>query len=286
MKSQTLVAAVLAVVLAHCPSAWAQPPYSRPVQEYSSDRSGEAPPAEPMRASRWLTPAPCLCEGSGESPPIAAEVYLQTGASIPINSWFNNADALGRDMRDGFVIQGGLRTMFFNDSATRAWVVDTSISHVSNGQDPTVRYGLRLLEFTGNTDPLTGQPEVKRIQFGTPTHPGLEIRDTHRTFVNLGLGRDYYAWTSAEDPGRYWRFGLDSGGRYGTLSQEYNATKHRTDVIAGYFVGGHSELVAPTRWGTLTVGVRTEWSYTWSSILQRASDIQEINVMMTLGLRY
>src|SRR5438128_2461355 len=187
MKSKLLVAAVLAMVLACSPAAWGQTPYPKPVQEFSSDRGGEPAPAEPMRASRWLTPTPCLCEGSGESPPIAAEVYFQTGASIPINSWFNHADALGRDMRTGFVVQGGVRTLFFNDPATRAWVIDASLSHVSNGQDPTVRYALRVLDFTGNTDPLTGQPEVKRLQFGTPTRPGLEIRDTERTFVNLGL---------------------------------------------------------------------------------------------------
>jgi hypothetical protein len=286
MKSKMLAVVVLAMVLAQCRVAWAQTPYPKPAQEFSSDRGSEPAPPEPMRTSRWLTPTPCLCEGSGESPPIAAEVYFQTGASIPINSWFNHADALGRDMRSGFVVQGGVRTLFFNDPATRAWVIDASISHVSNGQDPTVRYPLRVLDFTGNTDPLTGQPEVKRIQFGTPTRPGLEIRDTERTFVNLGLGQDYYAWTSADAPGRHWRFGWDSGGRYGTLSQEYNLIKHRTDVCAGFFVGLHSELEASTRWGIFTAGVRTEWSYTWTDILQHSSDIQEINVMMTVGLRY
>ena len=188
-------------------------------------------------------------------------------------------------MVPGFLFQGGVRALFFNDSATRAWAIDASISHQSNGQDPNELYPLRVIDFTGNTD-ITGQPEVKLIQFGTPTLPAIRIRETHRTYVNLGVGRDYYWRTSAEEPGTMFRIGWDTGGRYGALSQEYNLIKHRTDVVGGIFVGAHGEFEIPSRWGLWQLGVRTEYAYTWSDILQRASDIQEINVMMTFGVRY
>ena len=253
------VAALLAVLLAGSP-AWTQTPYGRPVQE-----SVGSPDAEPIPApasaptSRWLTAGPGLCDVPVAAPPIAAEVYFQSGWSIPTNSWFNKRDVLGRDMNLGFVVQGGVRTLFFNQPATRAWVVDTSISHHSNGHDQDVGYPLRVIDFTGNTD-ITGQPEVKLIQFGTPTRPPIEIRDTDRTYVNVGVGRNYYWNSSAETECWHMRWGWDIGGRYGALSQEYDLIKHRTDVIGGFFVGvplrvrsaeplGHAHVRRPRRVG-------------------------------------
>jgi hypothetical protein len=286
MKASSLVAAVLAVLLADA-SARAQAPYAKPVRELTSDGPGAAEAAPGTFAvSRWLTPNGYGCYSETDGPPIGAEVYLSGGWSIPLSTTISGKERLGRDMSTGYVVQGGLRTSFFNMPADRAWVVDISLSHMNNGHNQQAKYPLRVLEFTGNTDPLTGQPEVKRIQFGTPTRPGVTIRDTGRTFVNLGLGRDYYVWGTAETDERHLRVGWDVGARYGTLSQEYHEIKHRTDVIGGTYVGVHGEYEIPTRMGMLTFGARTEWGYTWSDILQQASDIQEINVLLTLGLRY
>ena len=286
MKAPSLVAAVLGVVFA-CGPTWGQAPYSRPVREISSDGAAapEASPA-PVSVSRWITPPSYGCQGD-EGPPIATEVYVSAGWSIPLSTEISNGkERLGRDMVLGYVVQGGFRTSFFNEAVDKAWVVDFGLSHLSNGHNPNARYPLRVLEFTGNTNPLTGQPEVQRIQFGTPTREGVIIRDTDRTYVNLGVGRDYYVWGTAESCEWHYRVGWDVGGRYGTLSQEYFPIKHRTDVIGGVYVGAHGEVEIPTRMGMLIFGARTEWNYTWSDILQQASDIQEINVMLTLGLRY
>ncbi len=286
MNRKTTIAALLAALLITCP-AWGQPPYAKPVQEVIGDRSAEPlPPPQTIPGSRWLTTSPCLCDSPEQGPPIGAEVYVRTGASIPFSSSFNHRDLLGRDMVPGFLVQGGIRTLFFNGPATRAWTVDASISHVSNGQDQIESYPLRVIDFTGNTNPLTGTPEVKLIQFGTPTLPALRIRETHRTYANLGVGRDYYWRASADDPGRLFRVGWDVGGRYGALSQEYNKIKHRTDVIGGVFWGLHGDFEFPTSWGLWHAGIRWEYGYTWSDILQRASDIQEINTMATFGVRY
>src|SRR5262245_43295338 len=286
MNSKTMIVALLAAVCVACP-AWAQPPYPRPAREVIDERTAEplpAPQTEP--GSRWITSGPCLCDGAGQSPPIAAEVYVHTGASFPVASCFNRHDLVGRDAQPGFLIQGGIRTLFFDAPATSAWAVDVSISHVDNGHDPNKPYGLAVIDFTGKTDPTTGQPEVKLIQFGTPTQPPLHIRETHRTYLNLGVGRDYYWRASADDPGRLFRVGWDIGGRYGALSQEYDRIKHRTDVIGGLYMGVHGEFEFPTSWGAWHFGVRAEYGYTWSDILQRASDIQEINTMATFGIRY
>jgi len=285
MNSKTTMVALLAAACIAGP-AWAQPPYAKPVREVIGDRTAEplAPPqTEP--GSRWISSGPCLCDG-GESPPIAAEVYFRTGISTPFASSFNHHDLLGRDMRAGFLYQLGIRTLFFDVPATRAWAIDVSLSHVDNGQDPDVGYPLAVIDFTGNTDPTTGQPEVKRIQFGTPIEPPIHIRDTHRTYLNLGFGRDTYWNASAEDSGRRFRVGWDVGARYGALSQEYDRIKHRTDVIGGLYAGAHADFEWSTSWGAWHAGVRCEYSYTWSDILQRASDIQEINTLLTVGIRY
>jgi len=62
--------------------------------------------------------------------------------------------------------------------------------------------------------------------------------------------------------------------------------RHRTDVIGGFYVGMHNDLEIPSRWGVVTVGSRWEYSYTWSDILQHVSDIQELNLLLTVGIRY
>lgn len=285
MNIRTCLAGLFAALLATCP-VWGQPPSAKPVRDIVSDLDAErlaAPQAAPT--SRWLSAEPALCNAPQDGAPIAAEVYIRNGASIPFSSSFNRRDALGRDMVPGYLIQGGIRTQFFNDAADRAWAVDAGISHVSNGHNQNRLYALRVIDFTGNTD-ITGQPEVALIQFGTPTTPGIRIRDTDRTYVNLGIGRDYYWRSSADDLHKHLRLGWDVGGKYGTLSQEYNIIKHRTDVIGGVYCGLYGDVEYPTEWGTCFVGIRWEYGYTWADILQRASDIQEINVTLTLGLRY
>ncbi|MCI0681712.1 MAG: hypothetical protein L0Y71_06385 [Gemmataceae bacterium] len=284
MNIRTSLAGLFAMLMAACP-ALGQPPSARPVPEIVGDPLAAPAPADQIvPASRWLSQEPAGCNAP-EGAPIAAEVYLRNGASIPFSSSFNRRDALGRDMTPGYLIQGGIRTLFYNEPADRAWVIDAGISHVSNGHDHNRLYALRVIDFTGETD-ITGQPEIALIQFGTPTTPGVRIRDTDRTYVNLGFGRDYYWRSFADDLCRHVRLGWDAGGTYGALSQEYNIIKHRTDVIGGVYGGLHGDVEFPTEWGAWFVGIRWEYAYTWSDILQRASDIQEINVSLTLGLRY
>lgn len=232
-----------------------------------------------MGTSRWITPTGYLCDDDGVSPPIGSEFYLFSGASFPFGDQYH-----GSALQPGFVIGGGLRTLFFNNTMDRAWVVDASISHFNNRGNKEKRFPLKVLDFTGNTLP-NGNPEIKLVQYGTPIRPGLLIRDTDRSFVSLGIGRDFYM-TPADVPGPKCRWGVDAGGRYGTSSQEYDLIKHRTDVIGGFYCGVHLDYEKPSRWGIFVVGGRWEYSYTWSDILQHVSDIQETNLMLTLGLRY
>jgi hypothetical protein len=233
-----------------------------------------------LGTSRWIGHTGYLCDDDGVSPPIGSEVYLFSGVSIPFGGQYH-----GSALQPGFVIGGGLRTSFFNQAMDRAWVVDGSISHFNNRGNDEKRFPLKVIDFTGNKLP-DGSDEIKLVQYGTPIRPGLLIRDTDRTFVSLGIGRDFYITAPADAPGSKCRWGLDAGGRYGTSSQEYDIIKHRTDVIGGFYCGVHYDYETPCRWGIFVVGGRWEYSYTWSDILQHVSDIQETNLMLTLGLRY
>ena len=84
------------------------------------------------------------------------------------------------------------------------------------------------------------------------------------------------------------RFGVDLGGRYGTEKVEFTNFLHSTDVNEGIFVAVHSDLEVP--WGCciLQAGLRWEYGYTWSKILQSQNngDIQDMTLMFTLGSRF
>ena len=70
------------------------------------------------------------------------------------------------------------------------------------------------------------------------------------------------------------------------MSVRLREVTHRTDVIGGAYVGTHL-LYEFLCWNSIVnVGVRTEYSYTWSDIFQRASDFSEINLLFNLGVRY
>ena len=125
----------------------------------------------------------------------------------------------------------------------------------------------------------------------TTISPLVTGKSLNETFGNLAVGREWYLWGSAEQDGccyRNWRVGVDCGGRYGTEKLEVHEITHRTDTIAGLFLAVHSDIEIP--WGQVIfqAGVRAEYSYTWSDILQvqNYSDTQDIKVLLSLGLRF
>ena len=118
----------------------------------------------------------------------------------------------------------------------------------------------------------------------------VAVRDLNRTYVNLAGGREWYLWGCADcsKPDVNWRVGFDLGGRYGTEKLEVTNFDHRTDVIAGTFGSIHTDLEIPWRCCIFQAGVRAEYGYTWGDILQRQTDgdVQEINLLITLGTRF
>ena len=136
---------------------------------------------------------------------------------------------------------------------------------------------------------------------------GVSIEDLNRTFANLGFGRDWYLWGQAPTylnrsceggcgdggcgcggcGGPVWRIGLDGGGRYGSGKLELHQVRHRTHTIDGVFIGAHSDVEIPCGCCIFQAGVRVEWDYTATNLLQQnPADVYDINLLFTIGTRF
>ncbi len=180
-------------------------------------------------------------------------------------------------MDAGWDVEAGARTLFFNQEADAAWTIDLGVSNAYNSsRDRNTTYTLLNLH-----DPATNT--------AVPT-TAVTIRDLNRTYFNVAGGREVYLWGAAncDKPETNWRVGVDVGGRYGTEKLDVTNFRHLTDVNAGVFLAIHSDLEIP--WGCciLQAGLRSEYGYTWADVLQRQnnSDVQDINLLFNIGVRF
>ncbi len=238
------------------------------------------PPTGPRLSDYILGNKPDCCGPVGGDGPIATELYLRWGPSITLDAGF-----LGRTLETGWAVEVGGRALFFNPANDAAWTVDLGLSDVANqGQHSDKSVTLRILQ-TNATSGTTGPVAV-------PVHVG----GLNRTYANLGFGREWYLWSQAATcptcgvmaPGCNWRVGFDAGGRWGTEKLRLHEIKHRTEVIEAAYVALHSDLEIPWGGWVFIVGERIEWDHTWMhQILQdHPENLQNINILMTLGVRY
>lgn len=264
--------AVLAIPLGN---AWCQTdgyvPLSR--QSIVVGGGGESTPLVGNGACRRpLVGGGATCDGPvGGNAAIGSEVILRNGASLPIGG-----QTLSRDLGAGYTVGVDLRTHFYTLDYRESWFVDIGVSDSFNQAR------------TGFTDVHTLNIIQPNALTGLPTRMNLPvtIKDYNRSFFNYGVGKEWFLWNDALVVGDNFRFAVDVGGRYGTSSARFNEIRHRTDTLKGTYVGAQATWETPTSFGIFGVGVRTEWSYTWGDILQVSSDIQEINVLLNLGIRY
>jgi hypothetical protein len=257
------------------------PPLPIPGNGDTAPGYSPAAPSSGGMLSDWIlynsnaaaVPRDC-CEGPhGSAMPLWTELYLRSGPSIPVGG-----DTLTRELKVGWTIEGGGRALFFNEPMTRAWTVDVNIVNVyeSGGRNNT--------EF-----PLVAYNAGVKETFGSNGVPGVLVQSSNRTLVGLALGREWYFWNDANCHGRMWRAGVDVGGRYGSHSLYIVADtgpSHVTDVVTSIYTAAHSDLEFPTRFGIFSVGLRMEWAYTFSDILQQPSNIQDLSFLVNLGLRF
>jgi hypothetical protein len=207
---------------------------------------------------------PDCCGNVGCDGPIYAELYVLTGLEIPAAGHI-----FGQTLETGWVVQGGGRTLFFNPAMDRDWNIDVSVSNIFNrGQRSDIKVPLNL---PGSTNPVD-----------------VSIRQLNRTYVNAAFGRDWYFTKPPDAWIHRWRIGLSAGGRLGTEKLELNEIAHRTDVISGLFAVLSADVEIPCCCCTFLAGMRLEYSYTWSDILQHQndSDIQDVDFLFTAGVRF
>jgi hypothetical protein len=230
---------------------------------------GAVPPGT-SGLSDWILYRRPDCCSAGPLHPLYSEAYLRVGPSMPVGGNF-----LGRELQTGWTIQGGVRALCFNPEQTSAWVVD---AHIVNSNNSGGDLGDPIILNIFLRDPVTGT--------STLTPVTATVRNYNRTMVGIGGGKEWYPWAPANDPGGKWRLGVDAGGRYGSASMTFNETRHRTDVIAGIYTAFHTDYEIPCGCCFISIGLRFEWAYTWGDILQKGSDVQELNSLVTFGVRY
>jgi hypothetical protein len=239
---------------------------------------GETPaPPEPGKLSSWITyPQVDCCGPIGRDGPIMVELFLLNGVELPVEGAI-----FGHVLQPGWIIEGGGRSLFFNSALNGAWDIDLSIANVFNrGQHSDRKIPIEEPVTNTNVFPTTT----------TNVTVETSLRELNRTYVDAGLGHEWYFWGSANCcGGTRWRAGIDAGGRLGTAKAEFYEIQHRTDVIGGLFVGLHSDVEIPCGGCcTFIVGLRVEWSYNWSDILQiqNNSDLEDVDFTVNLGVRF
>jgi len=211
--------------------------------------------------SRWITyDRDNCCSGRGGDTPILTEVVMRIGPSLPVGGEY-----FSRSLETGWMIEGAVRTMFFDKSWMAAWAVELGISNTHNQSNTT------------NTEFLAHN--INQL---------VTVDSLDRTFVNLAIGREWYLWSPANIADDFHiRVGADCGGRWGAGTVKFVEIRHRTQVIEGVFAAIHADLEIP--WGrwTYLAGIRGEYSFTFSNIFASGQgDMQDLTVLFNLGVRY
>jgi hypothetical protein len=238
--------------------------------------------------SPYFTDGPGCCGPLGRNGRVGYELYAYVGPT-----WKIGEGKLIDHIGTGTMVGGGGRSLFFDTTHTAAWVIDLGLSYQFNHghteepvqvllhQPPVV-----VNPFTGQT---RGQPDIIS---------GARIRGIDRTNFNFGIGRDWWLWgagsTGLED-GLNWRVGALVGGRWGTAHVDYvpvniaalgDYQRHQ-NVTHGVFLAFHSTVEVPLGTTIFFAGVRAELGYDWTNLIPPLEgNIQEINLMLTAGIRF
>ncbi len=234
-------------------------------------------PSSGTLPSSWmLYPKSPGCCGPLVDGPITWEIFLRSGASFNISG-----GALGTALSTGWEIEGGGRTLFFNPQTDAAWTISVSMSNVNyNRSSSTVTVPHNFVTITPNT----GAPATI-----TTTTSDVIIGGLNRTFVNAGTGYECYLIGNASQlDGWSWRVGGEGGGRFGSDRLEYGDLPHDTKDAYGLYAAVDSQVEMPYNGVFLQAGVRLEYDFIWSDILQTQnhSNVQDINLLFSVSVRF
>jgi hypothetical protein len=264
---------------------------------------GDAPDAEPAAAGDAGNPTGYSCGGvcptntglsdwilyrrdngcqcaPGNGKTMMIEVYTRSGVAVPVGGGL-----LNDQLHAGWRIEAGGRSLWYNPTFTKAWVFDTGIVNTLQGGAGETHVPLSILINNPNAG-QPNQPAAIRQNFGQGNLPGVTIGSLNRTMVGFGIGREWYLLAPANAPGNHWRWGTDFGGRYGTEKMDFNEIRHRTRVLENMYFAVHTDYEISCGDCIWYAGFRFEWDYTWSTILQTQHDLQDLNMLVTLGVRF
>jgi hypothetical protein len=232
--------------------------------------------------SDWITyQRPDCCKPVGRNGPVQYELFVRTGVALPVEG-----QVFGHVLETGWMVEAGGRSLFFNQAQDAAWTVSLGLSNTYNhGQRSDIHLPLSVLV----PDPTNPVTMAARVNFGTDTGvPGVTVEALYRTFVNVGLGREWYLTVPANHWGIKWRAGFDIGGRYGTAKLQLNELRHRTGVLEGTWASLHTNVEMPCCSWVFVAGFRVEWAYTWSEILQdqNNAEMEDVNLLFEVGARF
>lgn len=235
-------------------------------------------------ASPWYSDGPGCASPVGLHGPVSYDVYWYTGPNFA----FGSGPFTDR-LHMGWMVGGGGRTLFFNQTGDAAWAFDIGLSYTYNrgSNDDFLDLFLRQPDAQGFNNQVIVQPD----KFET-----TRIRGLHRTSFNFGIGRDLFYWGNGLPGGEEgWNFraGADVGGRWGTSHVdlvpvfEENGYNRRQGVYHGVYVAFHSNFEVPRGGWIWFGGTRVEWGYDWMNLVPPVKgDVQNLNLLLTGGVRF
>jgi hypothetical protein len=240
--------------------------------------------APPAGQGLWCGDVPAgagCCGPVGANGPVTYELYTRTGPSFIIGG----GNVLDGALKFGWNVTGGGRSLFFNPAGDAAWYLDLGLGYTyTTGTDRVINvFSPRERETNGQ---LAGPDEI---------HP-FRVRDLHRTTFNYGIGRFWWlngpGYIPAEG-GWNSRVGFDVGGRWGTNHVDLipvanpNGYLRRNGISHGIYGGANWDWERSMGSWILFGGLRTEFGQNWMNLVPpQDGNIQDLNVLFTLGVRY
>jgi hypothetical protein len=260
---------------------------------------------------------PGCCGPAGGDGPLGYELYARSGVSVPIGGGIFN-DVL----HPGWSIEGGGRLLLFNQQADAAWTVDLSVSNTHyNGKNGGADHTFTLVNVPaqgkvgvqiGNMVIVAANAQRQNIVIDSITGFAHAYNET---LANGRLGHEWYLLGSAGgcNGGVNWRWGIDAGGGFGSGRADLRYTnpnlttvngglagtgqavdpaslfiRHQTRTIKEAAAAIHSDIEIPCGCCLFQAGIRVEYGYVWSNILQpqNNADLHSINVLFQLGARF
>jgi hypothetical protein len=228
-----------------------------------------SPPVDPItgkplpQQTAWNSyPIPECCGPVGGSGPIKIELFLRSGICTPVGGT-RMSQALGT----GWEIWGGGRSLFFNTARDKAFTIEAGVMNTWNRGNDNITWSL----------------------LGNPAR----VSSLNRTIAVVGLGLECFSQPVSDCcNGWGWRWGFDGGGGWGTANLGMNANSFlsgfaRVNDHPGLMYGAiHADL--EKSWGCCTwqVGGRLEEDFTWMQVLGGGSNMNSINVLMNIGVRF